>query len=172
MARILPSILLGLLASASISSQAAEISGAVGVTSQGNMTYRAGLGWEWDKRWFESSIGHFGGYWDVGYTYWEGGDQASGRHSISAAPVFEYVIGDGFYRPFIEAGIGASLFSGTGVGDRKMGSVFNFEDRLGAGLKIGEAQRVGVRVIHYSNAGLAQPNAGVESYSLFYAHQF
>ncbi len=29
-------------------------------------------------------------------------------------------------------------------------------------------QSVGVRAIHYSNAGLKQPNDGIESYSLFY----
>lgn len=172
MARLIPTFLAGLLAATSISSQAAEISGAVGVTTQGDMTYRAGLGWQWEKRWLESSTGHLSGYWDLGYTYWEGGDQASGRHSISAAPVFEYVLGNGFYKPFIEAGIGASFFSGTSVGDQKLGSSFNFEDRLGAGVKIGDTQRVGIRVIHYSNAGLAQPNDGVESYSIFYAHQF
>ncbi|UDU83162.1 acyloxyacyl hydrolase [Pseudomonas sp. HN2-3] len=172
MAKIFPSLFAALLVSVSASIQAAETSGAVGVTTQGDMTYRAGLGWQWDKRWLESSTGHLGGYWDVGYTYWEGGDEASGRHSISAAPVFEYVFGDGFYKPFIEAGIGASFFSGTSAGDQKLGSSFNFEDRLGAGVKIDDTQRVGVRVIHYSNAGLAQPNDGIESYSLFYAHQF
>jgi len=86
--------------------------------------------------------------------------------------VFEYVFGNGFYKPFIEVGIGASFFSGTSAGDQKLGSSFNFEDRLGAGVKIGDTQRVGVRVIHYSNAGLAQPNDGIESSSLFCAHQF
>jgi lipid A 3-O-deacylase len=170
--KFLPFILAGLLAGFSISSQAAEVSGALGSTTQGDMTYRAGLGWKWDERWFETSTGHLGGYWDLGYTYWEGGKQASGRHSISAAPVFEYVFGAGYYKPFIEAGIGASFFSATSAGDQKLGSSFNFEDRLGAGIKIGDTQRIGIRVIHYSNAGLAQPNDGIESYSVFYAHQF
>jgi lipid A 3-O-deacylase len=32
--------------------------------------------------------------------------------------------------------------------------------------------RVGVRVIHYSNAGLSEPNEGIESYSLFYSMNF
>lgn len=169
--KILPSLLAGLLLGVTVSSPAAEISGAVGVTTQGDMTYRAGLGWQWDKRWVESTTGHLGGYRDLGYTYWKGGNQASGRHSISAAPVFEYVFGNGLYKPFLEAGIGASFFYSTSDGDQRLGSSFNFEDRLGADVKIGETQRVGIRVIHYSNAGLAQPNDGIESYSLFYAHQ-
>ncbi|MBA6129421.1 acyloxyacyl hydrolase, partial [Pseudomonas juntendi] len=44
-------------------------------------------------------------------------------------------------------------------------------DRIGAGLKIGETQKVGIRAIHYSNAGIKQPNDGIESYSLFYSYQ-
>lgn len=38
-----------LVAGVSFDGHAAEISGAVRVTSQGNMTYRAGLGSAWDK---------------------------------------------------------------------------------------------------------------------------
>ena len=67
--KILPSLLAGLLLGVTVSSPAAEISGAVGVTTQGDMTYRPGLGWQWDKRWLESATGHLGGYWDLGYTY-------------------------------------------------------------------------------------------------------
>lgn len=68
----------------------------------------------------------------------------------------------------IEAGIGVAAFSGTRVGDQNLGSSLNFEDRIGAGLKFANGQSVGVRAIHYSNAGLKQPNDGIESYSLFY----
>ncbi len=57
---------------------------------------------------------------------------------------------------------------GTRVGDQNLGSSLNFEDRIGAGLKFANGQSVGVRAIHYSNAGLKQPNDGIESYSLFY----
>lgn len=71
-------------------------------------------------------------------------------------------------KPFIEAGIGVAAFSGTRVGDQNLGSSLNFEDRIGAGLKFANGQSVGVRAIHYSNAGLKQPNDGIESYSLFY----
>jgi len=150
--------------------QAAELSGAIGATSQGGMTARAGLGFDWDKSWMQSSTGKLTGYWDLGYTYWESGEEAGGRHSLSFAPVFVYEFGQGNIKPFIEAGIGVALFSGTSAGDQQFGSSFNFEDRIGAGLKIGDTQRVGVRAIHYSNAGIKQPNDGIESYSLFYSH--
>ncbi|WP_258403297.1 acyloxyacyl hydrolase [Pseudomonas aeruginosa] len=56
----------------------------------------------------------------------------------------------------------------TRAGQDHLGSSLNFEDRIGAGLKFANGQSVGVRAIHYSNAGLKQPNDGIESYSLFY----
>lgn len=148
----------------------AEMSAALGVTTQGGIAARSGLGFDWGAAWFESTAGKLTGYWDVGYTYWQSGEEAGERHSLSLAPVFVYESSRGGVSPFIEAGIGVSLFSGSRAGNQDFGSAFNFEDRVGVGLKFGQAQRVGVRVIHYSNAGIAQPNDGIESYSLFYAH--
>lgn len=166
------SLLLGgaLLLASATAVQAAEVTGAVGVTSQGDMTYRLGLGWDWDKSWYQSSTGRLTGYWDAGYTYWSAGDEAGGRHSISFSPVFVYEFAGDYYKPYIEAGIGVALFSGASVGDQRLGSSFNFEDRIGFGLKLGDTQKVGIRAIHYSNAGIAEPNDGIESYSLFYSH--
>ncbi len=53
-----------------------------------------------------------------------------------------------------------------------MGSAVNFEDRIGFGLKLPGEQKVGIRAMHYSNAGIKQPNDGIESYSLFYSKGF
>ena len=158
------------LGSASLA-QAAAVTGAVGATSQGDLTYRIGLSSEWDSKWFESSTGHLGGYWDAAYTYWEGGD-ASGAHSLSFSPVFVYEFSGFTYTPYIEAGIGLAAFSKTEVGDQRLGSSFNFEDRIGLGLKLPDEQKVGIRAIHYSNAGIKEPNDGIESYSLFYSKGF
>lgn len=154
-----------------VSAGAAELSGAIGATGQGGITARVGLGFNWDNTWLESSTGRLTGYWDAGYTYWEAGDASGGAHSLSFSPVFVYEFGSGNVKPFVEAGVGGAVFSGTSAGDQEFGSGFNFEDRIGAGLKIGETQKVGIRAIHYSNAGIKQPNDGIESYSLFYSHQ-
>ena len=151
--------------------QAAQISGAVGATSQGDMTYRLGMAFDWDKQWLKSDIGFVTGYWDAAYTYWEGGD-ASGAHSLSFSPVFTYEFSGFTYTPYVEAGIGLAAFSKTDVGDQKLGSAVNFEDRIGFGLKLPGEQKVGVRLMHYPNAGIKQPNDGIESYSLFYSKSF
>jgi lipid A 3-O-deacylase len=154
-----------------LSAQAADISGSVGVTGQGDMTYRLAMGVNWNTQWWQTSAGRLTGYWDAGYTYWEGANHyAAAKHSLSFAPVFVYEFGNGQLKPFIEAGIGVSVFSSTRVGEKDLGAAFNFEDRIGAGVKIGDTQRVGIRAIHYSNAGIKEPNDGIESYALFYSH--
>ena len=151
---------------------AANISAAVGVTGQGEMTWRASLVHDWDKQWWQGERGYLTGYWDTAYTYWEGGDEASGAHSLSFSPVLVYQFHGQRFRPFVEFGIGVSLFSSTDVGERDMGSAFQFEDRLGAGVVLPSGSRVGVRAFHYSNAGIKNPNDGIESYSLFYTRSF
>ncbi|MDF9620438.1 acyloxyacyl hydrolase [Pseudomonas entomophila] len=170
--RLAASLAAAVLAFAGASlAQAAQVSGAVGATGQGDMTYRIGLSFDWDTQWLESSTGHLTGYWDAAYTYWEGGD-ASGAHSLSLSPVFVYEFSGFTYTPFIEAGIGLAAFSKTDVGDQRLGSSVNFEDRIGFGLKLPADQKIGLRAMHYSNAGLKQPNDGIESYSLFYSKAF
>lgn len=53
----------------------------------------------------------------------------------------------------------------------EMGSSFQFEDRIGAGLRF-SGQEIGIRALHYSNAGIKQPNDGVEAYTLHYRTSF
>jgi lipid A 3-O-deacylase len=154
------------------SASAADLTAAIGMTGQGQMTWRAGISQNWNKQWWQSNRGYLSGYWEAGYTYWEGGDQGSGAHSLSFSPVFVYQFNGERFRPFIEAGIGVSLFSSSKVADRNMGSAFQFEDRLGAGFTLHDGSRLGIRAIHYSNAGIKNPNDGIESYSLFYTKPF
>lgn len=151
-----------------VSVQAASLTGAVGVTGQSDMTYRLGMSFDWDKSWWESSAGHLTGYWDAGYTYWSAGDRAGGRHSLSFSPVFRYEFAGESAKPFLEAGIGIAAFTGSEVGDQDLGGAVTFEDRIGTGVKFSSGQVVGVRALHYSNAGLGQPNEGIESYSLYF----
>lgn len=166
---ILLAICFGLIAS---SASATTLTVAPGVTDQGGWTANIGLGFDWDKRWFESERGYLSGYWQAGYTAWEGGRVGNTAHSVSAAPVFVYTFTGGERRPFIEFGIGAAAFSRSRVGDRRLGSRLHFEDRLGAGIAFGNGRRLGLRVIHYSNAGLKDPNQGINSWSVVYSHSF
>ncbi|WIX03761.1 acyloxyacyl hydrolase [Pseudomonas sp. AR5] len=147
------------------------ITGAVGATGESTMTYRLGLQHDFGKSWFQSSTGRLTGYWDAAYTYWEG-DETSANHSLSLAPVFVYEFNGDSVRPYIEAGIGIAGFESTEIEDRDLGSSFQFEDRIGLGLRFAGGHEVGIRALHYSNAGLKNPNDGVESYAVHYRMDF
>lgn len=155
---------------AATSAQALDISVAAGVSGHGDAVIRTGIGSDWNKQWFTSQTGQLGGYWDAAYTYWDGGNRSASAHSLSFAPVFTYTFTGPSLKPFIECGIGVAAFSKTRVNGRKLGSSLNLEDRIGAGISLPNQGKLGIRAMHYSNAGLKNPNEGVESYSLFYRH--
>lgn len=150
--------------------QAADVTFAVGQTGDSTTVYRVGTQVDFGSRWLQSSTGHLGGYWDAGYTYWEG-DETASNHSLSFSPVFVYEFTGKTFRPYVAIGIGIAAFSSTEVEGNDLGSSFQFEDRLGFGVRFAD-QELGVRVIHYSNAGLKQPNGGVETYTLHYRLRF
>ena len=158
------------LGMSSLPVHAADFSAAVGASGDSTMVYRLGVQWNWDSSWWQSSVGRLTGYWDAGYTYWAGDDTAS-NHSLSFAPVFVYEFAGERVQPYIEFGIGLAAFSSTELENNELGSSFQFEDRLGAGLRF-SGQEIGLRAIHYSNAGLKQPNDGVEAYTLHYRTRF
>jgi lipid A 3-O-deacylase len=154
----------------SLSAQAVDFTAAIGQSGDSTMVYRLGAQWDWDTSWWQSSVGHLTGYWDAGYTYWDG-DETSSNHSLSFAPVFVYEFAGETVKPYIEAGIGVAAFANTELEDNDLGSSFQFEDRIGLGLRF-SGQEVGIRAIHYSNAGIKQPNDGVEAYTLHYRTSF
>ena len=150
---------------------ALDLTAAVGRTGESTMTYRLGAQMDFNRSWFETGVGRLTVYWDAGYTYWEG-DETSSNHSISLAPVFVYEFSTGSVKPYLEAGIGIAAFENTEIENNDLGSSFQFEDRFGAGLRFAGGQEIGLRAIHYSNAGIKDPNDGIETYALHYRASF
>lgn len=67
------------------------------------------------------------------------------------------------YRPFLQIAIGPTYLSSKTFGTKEQGMKFAFQDRFGAGLEIGHQSKsivISLQYIHYSNAGLKQPNEG------------
>lgn len=145
---------------------AVELNAAVGRTEKSTTTWRLGLQKDFQSRWFASDVGALTGYWDAGYTYWEG-DKAADNHSLSLSPVFVYEFNGVAATPYIELGVGVAAFKNTRVENRRLSTAFQFEDRLGVGLRF-QRQTIGLRAIHYSNGGLKKPNNGIDGYSLHY----
>ncbi len=115
--------------------------------------------------------GRLTGYWDAGYTYWFG-DKTSSNHSLSFSPGVRLrvrrreraALHRGRYRR-------GRFHQHRAARSNDLGSSFQFEDRLGFGLRFA-GQEIGVRAIHYSNAGIKQPNDGAETYTLHYRTAF
>ena len=150
--------------------QAADVTAAIGQSGDSTMVYRLGMQWDWGSSWMQSDVGRLTGYWDLGYTYWDG-DETASNHSLSFAPVFVYEFTGENVRPYIEAGIGVALFESTEHESHDLSTSFQFEDRLGFGLRFA-GQEVGLRAIHYSNVGSKNPNDGAETYTLHYRTSF
>lgn len=150
--------------------QAMDLSLAIGQSSDSTMVYRVGTQFDFNQSLFVTDVGRLTGYWDAGYTYWQG-DKTASNHSLSLTPMFVYEFAGERFKPFVEAGIGIAAFAHTEVEDNNLGSSFQFEDRIGLGVRFAD-QEVGLRAVHYSNAGLKQPNDGVEMYALHYRMSF
>lgn len=146
--------------------QAADVTAAIGQSGDSTLVYRLGAQWDWDSSWLQGDLGRLTGYWDLGYSYWQG-DETASNHSLSFSPVLVYEFAGEQVRPYVELGIGLAAFSSTELESNDLGSSLQFEDRIGAGLRF-SGQEIGLRVLHYSNAGLQQPNDGAEAYTLHY----
>lgn len=100
------------------------------------------------------------GYHEVSLNHWRGThDRVFG---VAYSPVFSITVcNDCPYKPYIEGGIGVSLISDSEIENRDMSSLFQFEDRIGVGIR-SSSIAVHLDYLHYSNAGLVEPNEGID----------
>jgi len=124
--------------------------------------YRVGVRKDFSSKWAKSSIGYLSAYYELSFNYWKG---KRGLHKenygVALSPVFNYYFDFGNVKPYLEAGIGASLFKYNSIDHRNTSSKFLFEDRLGAGVRVGDFD-FSFRYMHYSNAGIVKPNSGID----------
>ena len=138
-----------------------EVSIGIGESKDNIGIYRLGLKKNFETIFYEGDYGWVSGYYEASVNYWEKeGDEI---YTIALSPVFVYYIGNRSNNvvPYVEAGIGVSLLSDTMIQKRNMTTNFNFEDRIGAGVKVGSFDLNG-RYMHYSNASIKQPNHGID----------
>ena len=94
---------------------------------------------------------------------------------FTVAPVVRYQFGGAFRAIFVEAGVGLSAiaprFEDHG---RNFSTIFNFDDHASIGFRHGEhdENEFSVRVEHFSNGGIRNPNPGQNFVQLRYARHF
>lgn len=130
--------------------------------------YRIGLQKEFPGKWFgekpgwfSSRTGYLAGYFELSYNRWEGDDDET--NGVALSPVFAYYLNTGNpgIRPYIEGGIGVAYIDEYRISGRNLASNFQFEDRIGAGVRIHDFD-LNFRYMHYSNASLEDPNDGID----------
>jgi len=90
--------------------------------------------------------------------------------TYSIAPMFRVtIIKHQIVNPYIELGIGLAGLSSTHIANRDLGANWSFQDVFGGGLLWGHNMHLdtSIRFLHYSNAGLASSNAGIDVTFLF-----
>ena len=126
---------------------------------------RIALQWNWKKPLYQGAGWNVGAYWDLGLGYWNN-DGFPGRNKditeIGLTPVMRLQRDDlkGLYG---ELGLGMHLQSRTTIGDKRMGTLFQFGSHLGVGYRFGvkRAFDLSYRYQHLSNAGINRPNDGI-----------
>jgi lipid A 3-O-deacylase len=129
---------------------------------------RLGLQWRWQKQWWKSNGTHIGGYWDWTLARWHErrhqdiSGNSQNIHAFGITPVFRFQRDTlkGFYA---EAGIGANLLSELyDNGGKRFSTSFQFGDHIGIGYVFQNNLDLGLKIQHYSNAGIKKPNPGLD----------
>ncbi|PLC49108.1 hypothetical protein CR159_14735 [Pollutimonas subterranea] len=107
---------------------------------------------------------------ELGLTYW---DATHGRPEslwqLSATPMLRWWPNEYVYT---EIGVGATVLSRTSFADRNLGSAFQFGNHIGVGVLISQAHQLGLRFSHFSNAGIKEPNDGLDIVQLTYTYRY
>lgn len=128
---------------------------------------RGSLQWKWEKKWWQSNGSHIGGYWDASLMQWRGNrfqnilENTQNITAIGITPVFRFQ-NDSLKGVYAEAAIGAHLLSDLYDNNgRKLSTRFQFGDHLAIGYVFQSGLDLGLKIQHFSNGGIKEPNNGV-----------
>jgi len=152
----------------------------IGFGNEDTELARAGLQWNWPKRWFAERSWTLGAYWDLQLGRWSGplrpGEQHQSVWDLGITPVFRLQRAERTrVWPYFEAAIGFHLLSDVHInGTRRFSTKFQFGDHLAAGVRFGEDNQydLSLRLQHLSNGGIARPNPGINFLQLRLARWF
>lgn len=150
-----------------------------GVGEHSTAMVGAGLRWDWDF-WRLRRKSELTAHTEVMLNEWRAETADGGDHrfytQVVVLPSLRMRLGRGASPWFLEFGIGASWMNRKlETPDRKFGSQWNFYDVLGMGYTFGGPRgkhEVDLRLVHFSNAGLKDPNPGLNFLQLRYSKEF
>lgn len=144
-----------------------------GVGDAKTSVVRVGAHWNWQKKWFTQNRWQLGGYWEAQAGMWDNRGGVGALIDLSVTPVFRFTAADSPW--YFEGAIGFHWLSDyPSRGGTPFSSKFQFGDHLGLGVRYGERRQneIGLRVQHLSNAGIRNPNPGINLILLHYKNHF
>lgn len=139
----------------------------------GDHYQRAEVAWEspslWTYRFDGGSRLDLVGELGVAYWHADGSRKPGSAWQLSAVPFLRWTWSDRYY---LEAGIGATVFSRTTFADKNISTAFQFGDHIGLGMHVTDNSRLSLRYSHFSNAGIKRPNPGLNVVQLTYSYQY
>jgi len=94
---------------------------------------------------------------------------------IGVVPMLRYRFSDGASPWFLEGGIGATVMNHLyRTPEHRFSTAFQFTEALAVGRSFGERgqHEISLRIQHFSNAGIREPNPGENFYKVRYAYRF
>jgi lipid A 3-O-deacylase len=144
----------------------------------GNHTRTATVGVMWFVPWHADwAGGTLSSYVETSWGRWwideHGMSRSPWVSQLGVTPVLRWDLSQGTTPWFAEFGIGANvLLPAFHDNDRHFGTAFNFGDHVALGRVLGDRDELGLRVQHYSNGGIKQPNPGINFVQLRWVHRF
>lgn len=137
--------------------------------------YRLTYHRDWDVKWFSEGDWYVDAHLEMSVIRVLSDVEVIRRHASSTltgaavTPMFRFrrTAFDNGLAPFIEAGVGVSIFSDSKIQSqthwfRDYGGQFQFEDRISFGVLYQEKYRLSIDYMHYSNFDISPPNEGLD----------
>lgn len=136
-----------------------------------------GLVWDPGINWWEIGGWHFSLVGEAHVAYWHAreGTSRNDVYEFGVQPMVRFIKSEGAIRPFIEAGAGVRGLSHAVINDGyTLSTAFQFTEIVGVGAQFGAHQQyqAGLRFQHVSNAGIKDPNPGINFSQLYLQYNF
>lgn len=137
------------------------------------------LGFVWDPglNWWYIGGWHFSLIGEAHLGYWHTNEGAFHHnvYEVGVTPMLRFIKDSGWIRPYFEAGAGLRALSHPTITDTySLSTAFQFTETAGVGAEFGSHQQyaAGVRFQHISNAGIKEPNPGINFTQLYLQYNF
>jgi lipid A 3-O-deacylase len=130
--------------------------------------------WDIGSIWYKEALGSFDMLLESSAGFWNGSSRSEYHANrtrclqvLTIGPVLRWQRWKPFdlveIFPYAELGVGLSWLSKTEIQGRILSLHFQFEDKIGIGVRFGKQYQydLAVRAYHYSNASIQRPNSGV-----------